>query len=157
MQLLAVVIFAVCAGISCGASTKHLDQKPTSEDESAPPCNPCCPCGDSISFTLKLRNQFKAPFFESEVQVVDQPQRELFYMLQRAADKNPAFKFSASYHGPMGFVITSINQVAGSMEDKTYWKVIEHPNGNSLSQGVSSYIPADGEVIMFNLTTWAMD
>ncbi|XP_005109252.2 uncharacterized protein LOC101855904 [Aplysia californica] len=141
------------------ANGKSFNPKMDNEGAILPPDLPAVcgtTCGPPITVTLKVKNQHQAPYFESEMQLSGSPQRTLFSMMQEAADKNPSFNFAVSYHGSVsGFHVTTINQLASSLDTKTYWKILEHPMGNSLSQGVSDYVPLDGAVVMFNFTTWA--
>lgn len=116
----------------------------------------CCVCGQSISVNLIVRNMYQEPYFERQIEVKDKPQRELLHHLEQAANMNDAFKFTAKYFGSMGYMITTINGLSAFTDDKTYWELLEHPTGNSLSLGVSSYVPMDGETVVFNFTTWAV-
>ncbi|XP_005109253.1 uncharacterized protein LOC101856133 [Aplysia californica] len=155
-----LLIFAVTANLACSRQAKKTDTNVDGDDSGsklprAPTVTACGLCGNPISVTLKLNNQFKTPYFEYEVKVNNHPQRELIYMMQQAADKNPAFKFSADYFASLGFSISTINGLSASVDDKTYWALLDHPSGAAKKLGVSSYIPLNNEVIMFNFTTWA--
>ncbi|BFZ02135.1 hypothetical protein BsWGS_05174 [Bradybaena similaris] len=114
----------------------------------------CGTCGQPITVTLIAANSFVEPFFEINATVKAKPQRELIHFMEDAAVQDPNFKFSAEFYGTLGYMITKINGLAASVSDKTYWQILEHPSGNSLQLGASTYVPLDNQMLMFNFTTW---
>ncbi|KAK3746779.1 hypothetical protein RRG08_031308 [Elysia crispata] len=139
----------------------HVDNKPSNISGSG--CGSdfsiCCHCGENISLIIEINNQFVEPFFNFRTEVQDQRQRELINHLEQAATQDKHFRFVAQYWGSLGYFITTINDLAGSTENKTYWHILSSLTENaapvSLNLGVSSYIPNDEESIIFNFTTWA--
>ncbi|CAG5115606.1 unnamed protein product [Candidula unifasciata] len=114
----------------------------------------CGICGQPITVTLIVTNKFVEPTFELNITVSNKPQRELIYFLEAASVQNPKFRFTAEHYGTLGYMITKINGLAASVSDQTYWQFLEHPSGNSLQLGASTYVPLDNQTIQFNFTTW---
>ncbi|RUS91571.1 hypothetical protein EGW08_000686 [Elysia chlorotica] len=138
------------------------DVKPTTDPgsgSSGATVNACCHCGQAISVSVLVSNQIQEPFFEYRTEVKERPQRELIHLLEDASTQDMRFRFHAQHYGSMGYAITTINDLAASAVNKTYWMISSHPEGfdapRSLPLGVSSYIPAHKEVVMFNLTSYA--
>uniref|UniRef100_A0A0B7A418 DUF4430 domain-containing protein n=1 Tax=Arion vulgaris TaxID=1028688 RepID=A0A0B7A418_9EUPU len=146
-----LLLIVVCASIS---TTVSKDKLPSSQC-ALKKLSRCGLCGKPINVTLIARNVFAHPMFEHQVTIVKQSQRPLLYFLEKAADQNGVFNFSASYHGNLGFMIKTIDKVTADGTARTYWSIRSVTNGlNALLCGVSSYIPKHNEVIMFNFTTW---
>ncbi|CAG5129454.1 unnamed protein product [Candidula unifasciata] len=117
---------------------------------------PCGYCGEYISITIIVTNTLVEPKFLSEVRVEKEPQQTLFYFLQLAVNQNSNLKFSSTYYAKLGFMVDTINKVTANVTAQTYWRIISVTSGNKpLECGVSSYIPVQGEVILFNFTTWS--
>ncbi|XP_071102215.1 cobalamin binding intrinsic factor-like [Haliotis cracherodii] len=114
----------------------------------------CCMCGPNITVTMVVENSLKPDTFKSIVQL-EMPQRELLYFLQEAVAVEQHFRFTAEYFATpavTGYFILSMNKVAGSTEDKTYWQILD--KGEPTPLGVSMYVPTDGSEITFNFTTY---
>ncbi|KAK3802256.1 hypothetical protein RRG08_004543 [Elysia crispata] len=144
------------------------DEKPNDDDKPATGSsssssgtiiNACCQCGQAISVSILVSNQIQEPHFEFTTEMKDRPQRELIHFVQEASTQDKRFRFTAQHYGSMGFAITTINNLEASVVNKTYWHISTHYGSNSsprsLPLGVSSYIPANMETIMFNFTSYA--
>ncbi|XP_046326018.1 cobalamin binding intrinsic factor-like [Haliotis rufescens] len=125
----------------------------TSKQDVSDNC-PCCMCGPDITVTMEVDNSLKPPTFKSYIEL-EMAQRELIYFLQEAAIYDQYFHFTAEYFtsdAVIGFFIMSMNKLAGTTEDKTYWQILD--KGIPTPSGVSMYVPTDGSVITFNFTTY---
>ncbi|XP_067650593.1 cobalamin binding intrinsic factor-like [Haliotis asinina] len=115
--------------------------------------NQCCMCGPNITVTMEVQNSLKPPVFQSSVKL-EMPQRELIYFLQAAVAIDPHFHFTAEFYATpnaTGYDVLSMNKVAGSVTDRTYWEILD--NGAATSS-VSVYVPKDGSVVTFNFTSY---
>ncbi|XP_029029677.1 transcobalamin beta a [Betta splendens] len=76
--------------------------------------------------------------------------------LRRLQEANQRFKFTVIDNPNFGLFLESVNGVAGSDKDKTYWELLSESSGEytRLSVGVGCYQPAANEHIVFNFTTW---
>ncbi|XP_076461593.1 cobalamin binding intrinsic factor-like isoform X1 [Babylonia areolata] len=104
--------------------------------------------------TLVVRNILREPTFEDSVKLRCTRSKTLFFMMQEAADVDPAFKFSASYNhaGHPGFFVDAINGLYSQWEvDRTWWEILDG-DLNHTPVGVSSYVPKHGETVTFNFT-----
>ncbi|XP_046573543.1 uncharacterized protein LOC124281651 [Haliotis rubra] len=113
----------------------------------------CCMCGPNVTVTMEVQNSLKPPMFQSSVKL-GMPQRELIHFLQAAVAIDPHFHFTAEYYAKpnaTGYDVLSMNKVAGSATDRTYWEILD--NGVATA-GVSEYVPKDGSVISFNFTSY---
>ncbi|BFZ02137.1 hypothetical protein BsWGS_05176 [Bradybaena similaris] len=115
---------------------------------------PCGYCGEFINITLIVNNAYSKPVFTFDVKVENEPQQPLLYFLQKAALLKPDFGFSAKYYGTLGYMVETINKLTASATAKTYWSIFSVTNNTFLPCGVSSYIPLQKEVILFNFTTY---
>jgi hypothetical protein len=153
--LVVIVTFATDVGFGCRRSSASIPTPgPTTSLRQNNVYN-CGICDQPITVDLIIRNKLQAPQFEYHVTVEPQPQRELIHFLEAAATQDPHYKFTAEYHGSLGYMITTINKLSASVANKTYWSIIEDPSGNSLDLGVSSYVPVDFKTLTFNFTTWS--
>ncbi|GFN80503.1 gastric intrinsic factor [Plakobranchus ocellatus] len=140
------------------------DKKPVGDGNSVPSLptsssgvsvNACGVCGQPISVTIIASNQIQEPFFEIQTAVKGHPQRELLHQLEVAATQDRRFRFVAEHFGSMGYMINAINGLSASTQNKTYWRTSSHIHVDGLALGISSYIPNDMEIIMFNFTSYA--
>ncbi|XP_059139524.1 cobalamin binding intrinsic factor-like [Physella acuta] len=113
---------------------------------------PCGLCGRNINVTLIARNNLVPPTFELAASITNEYQRALLAFLEKACSINKSFKFESTFYAGLGYFIDSINGVRGSIPSKTFWHISS--NGVSADCGVSSYIPVNGETILFNFTTY---
>ncbi|XP_046552124.1 cobalamin binding intrinsic factor-like [Haliotis rubra] len=106
---------------------------------------------------MEVENKFRKPYFTASTQL-EMPQRELIYFLQAAVAKDGHFHFTAEYYATpavTGYMVLSLNKLAGSTEDKTYWQILD--NGKPIPVGVSLYVPNNGSVITFKFTSYGND
>ncbi|CAL1547061.1 unnamed protein product [Lymnaea stagnalis] len=120
-----------------------------------------CPQNDSPGqghgfVEIIIRNQFTVDnHFEFSTKVQYREGQRLLYYLERAADADKIWRFGSSYFGAeLGYSIERFNGLGGSVEDKTYWCIMDVGTDTPLPKGVSSYVPSNGQIIMFNFTTW---
>ncbi|XP_046581852.1 uncharacterized protein LOC124289286 [Haliotis rubra] len=87
---------------------------------------PCGLCGDEIDITIIAQNFLKPPFFNYTVNVHGEPQSELIYFLQKAADIDEHLRFTITYFGPvLGYFVNSINNLEGDYAENTSWRVTD--------------------------------
>ncbi|XP_071102200.1 cobalamin binding intrinsic factor-like isoform X2 [Haliotis cracherodii] len=117
-----------------------------------------CSCfGPDITVTMEVENSLVPPTFRSSV-MLKMPQRQLIYFLQEAVARDQHFHFTAEYFATpalTGYMVLSMNKLAGSTVDKTYWQILD--KGKPTPLGVSEYVPKDGSVIAFKFTTYKTD
>ncbi|XP_076461594.1 cobalamin binding intrinsic factor-like isoform X2 [Babylonia areolata] len=102
--------------------------------------------------TLVVRNILREPTFEDSVKLRCTRSKTLFFMMQEAADVDPAFKFSVTYFAHLGYFVNAMNGLASTYNlDKTWWAILDG-NNNLTPVGVSSYVPKHGETVTFNFT-----
>ncbi|XP_067649380.1 cobalamin binding intrinsic factor-like [Haliotis asinina] len=119
--------------------------------------NSSCNSGPPITVTMEVENSIRPPMFKASVEL-EMPQRELIYFLQAAVAKDQHFHFTAEYYATKevtGYMILSLNKLAGNTEDKTYWQILD--KGDPIPVGVSSYVPKNGSVISFKFTSYGTD
>ncbi|XP_075424168.1 transcobalamin-2 isoform X1 [Ascaphus truei] len=86
-------------------------------------------------------------------QVIQVPSRSsLLDILKTAQNQNSHFTFETQ-DTLSGAFLTSVNGVKASLEERTYWQLLKHPN-ISLIQGIAEYKPEDGEHIILRLSKW---
>ncbi|KAI7812843.1 transcobalamin-1-like [Triplophysa rosa] len=80
----------------------------------------------------------------------------LFGVLNNLQKSNNGFSFTYSIHDDFGIFLESVNRVAGSNEDQTYWELLTESEGNliRLEIGVGCYQPKKDEHIVLRFTTW---
>ncbi|XP_055867340.1 uncharacterized protein LOC106055251 [Biomphalaria glabrata] len=113
---------------------------------------PCDVCGKPLNVVITAKNVLQGSNFEIAASVTNEPQKPLLYFLERAANLVTGFKFTSTYFAGLGYFIDSINGIEGSIASKTFWHISS--SGVALECGASSYIPEDGERILFNFTTY---
>ena len=79
--------------------------------------------------------------------------------MEEAVELNSNFRFSATYYPPyngssMGYFIDTLNTLGGNFTERTYWQILSQPTDLALDCGVSSYIPENNEIVLFNFTTY---
>ncbi|KAM4710123.1 transcobalamin-2 [Discoglossus pictus] len=103
----------------------------------------------SVLFTVEGPSDMVQPF----TQVIDiQSQSSILDILKTARKENSNLMFETkdSLYGPY---LTAINGVQTSVEKRTYWQLLKHPN-TSLIEGIADYRPEDGEHLIFRLSSW---
>ncbi|KAH9509666.1 hypothetical protein Btru_044175 [Bulinus truncatus] len=138
-------------------SSQRKQKGKGNQDDYGPPCQlqqPTCGlCGRPINVTLVAKNILQPPFFQFSANVLNEPKRELLSFLEKAAELDARFKFTSTYFRGLGYFIDSINGVVGSIPNQTFWHFSS--NGTALQCGATSYVPRDGESVLFNFTTYA--
>ncbi|XP_066565116.1 transcobalamin-1 [Amia ocellicauda] len=83
------------------------------------------------------------------------PYRAVLLGAMRKINKaNPKkFRFKTKEDPNYGPFLVSVNGVAGSNTDHTYWELLKAPN-TPLDVGVGCYIPNPNETVIFNFTTY---
>ncbi|KAG5284112.1 hypothetical protein AALO_G00023090 [Alosa alosa] len=84
------------------------------------------------------------------------PRGSLLGALKRLQDANSDFKFTGTEDPDYGFYLESVNGVAGSESDHTYWQILTDVHGSPtpIDVGVGCYTPKPYEHIILKLTTW---
>ncbi|KAI8785830.1 gastric intrinsic factor [Biomphalaria glabrata] len=156
------LLFVVVVGfISASSAQSRLDKCKPKDRDSYPRKNetqcqlqqPACGlCGCLINVTLIAKNILQPPFFQISANIYNEPMRALLSFLQKAADLVNGFKFRSTYFAGLGYFIDSINGLEGSIPNQTFWHFSS--DGVALQCGASSYVPRNGETILFNFTTY---
>ncbi|XP_067650077.1 uncharacterized protein [Haliotis asinina] len=112
----------------------------------------CGLCGAKIDITIIAQNFFKPPFFNVSVTVEGEPQRELIYFLQKAADIKKQLRYTITYYGrELGYFVNSINNLEGNYAENTSWRITDAAF-NSHGLGISYYIPNHLDTIIFSFS-----
>ncbi|CAB1458491.1 unnamed protein product [Pleuronectes platessa] len=85
------------------------------------------------------------------------PRGILLGALNRLMNSNTDFKFTYREDPNYGPFLESVNGLAGSQEDHTYWEVfVQFPNNTIIATdvGIGCYIPKENEKIILNFTKW---
>ncbi|XP_039623452.1 transcobalamin-1-like [Polypterus senegalus] len=108
------------------------------------------PSSSSISVQFTVANPFRNSSNSIDVSVLDGS--TLLTVMERAAQLDPqhfSFTTQSSVYGPF---VTSIQGVAGSSTDHTYWQFLS--GTTSLSQGIGDYKPKNGEHLVALFSTY---
>lgn len=105
-------------------------------------------------FKYTISNKLQQPYFEESMLLkisVGEPIPFIRYMEESVIINPTKFKsFTGNFTSPYGYYIESINGVAGNWAvNKTYWQISN--SSGPLDVGVSTYIPASGDRILFKL------
>ncbi|XP_063058605.1 transcobalamin beta a [Engraulis encrasicolus] len=85
------------------------------------------------------------------------PGGSLLGALRRLQHANSDFKFSVTEDPDYGFYLESVNGVAGSHAEHTYWQILAEVHGGELTPidvGVGCYSPKAYEHITLKLANW---
>uniref|UniRef100_A0A672LS51 Transcobalamin beta b n=1 Tax=Sinocyclocheilus grahami TaxID=75366 RepID=A0A672LS51_SINGR len=80
----------------------------------------------------------------------------IFGVLNKLKDTNNSFTFTYSINKSFGIYLESVNGLAGSTENHTYWELLSK-KGNSITRlnvGIGCYQPKKNENFIMNFTTW---
>ncbi|XP_055873266.1 cobalamin binding intrinsic factor-like [Biomphalaria glabrata] len=153
MDKVCLLVIVSCALLNGAISSPSppLGKKPSQCSKELP--DSCALCGRYINVVLKAKNVLNGSNFNIEAKLSGVRKQPLLYFLEQAGTISPGFnKFKSTYYKGLGYFIDSINGVEGSVASKTFWHIL---SGNkALECGVSSYVPEDGETILFNFTTY---
>lgn len=80
----------------------------------------------------------------------------IFGILNQLQDSNQ-LNFTYSISKSYGIFLESVNGLAGSMENKTYWELLSKREKKTtrLNVGIGCYQPEKNENFIMNFTTWA--
>ncbi|XP_056313906.1 transcobalamin beta b [Danio aesculapii] len=80
----------------------------------------------------------------------------IFGILNQLQDNNQ-LNFTYSISKSYGIFLESVNGLAGSTENKTYWELLSKRNKKTtpLNVGIGCYQPEKNENFIMNFTTWA--
>ncbi|KAH9495960.1 hypothetical protein Btru_012222 [Bulinus truncatus] len=112
----------------------------------------CGVCGKPVNIVITAKNILQGSNFEMSASITNEPQGALLFFLEKAATLVTGFKFTSTYYAGLGYFIDSINGIQSSVQDKTFWHISS--GGVALTCGASSYVPEDGEKLLFNFTTY---
>ncbi|NP_001122207.1 transcobalamin beta a precursor [Danio rerio] len=81
----------------------------------------------------------------------------MFGVLNQLMESNADFKFSYTIHHTFGIYLESVNGLAGSDEDQTYWELLSEKSGvvTRLEVGIGCYQVQRDENLILRFTTWA--
>ncbi|KAM4808481.1 transcobalamin-2 [Rhinophrynus dorsalis] len=111
---------------------------------------PEVPVGEDL---IHIQLTVEVPSGQLFTQEVEVPSRSSLHDIMKTAQKqNSQFTFETkdSLYGPF---LTSVNGIAASSEERTYWQLLKDPN-ISLIEGIADYRPEDGEIIIFRLSKY---
>ena len=66
-------------------------------------------------------------------------------------------RFNGTNSVQFGFFVTMIDGVEADSTQNQYWEILGGADMAPLPLGVSSYVPADKEKVLFRLVTWSSD
>ncbi|XP_032075222.1 cobalamin binding intrinsic factor-like isoform X2 [Thamnophis elegans] len=116
-------------------------------DVRSPICN-----SETVTVQYKVINKLIGSYFEHSI-TVKVPKGSVLLAVLKAAQQLNASEFSFETEetswGPM---VTSINGLRGSTDEKTYWQFLS--GKTPLEQGVGSYKPRDNELIVAIFSTY---
>ncbi|XP_025095131.1 uncharacterized protein LOC112564497 [Pomacea canaliculata] len=102
--------------------------------------------------TLVVENKLKQPTFTIQINLHTYS-HYLIDMMEDAADLNDTFRFTVTYFNrKLGYYVDAIHGVFGNYSlDQSFW-CIKNSSFIAIECGVSHYIPANHETVLFNLT-----
>ncbi|KAM8741338.1 cobalamin binding intrinsic factor-like isoform 2-T2 [Acanthopagrus schlegelii] len=76
--------------------------------------------------------------------------------LRRLQEAQQDFKFTVKEDPDFGLLLESVNGVAGSERERTYWEILSRRSGEyrRLDVGIGCYKPVADEQILLRFTTW---
>ncbi|XP_076024974.1 cobalamin binding intrinsic factor-like [Genypterus blacodes] len=79
--------------------------------------------------------------------------------LRRLQETQHGFKFTVKEDPNYGLFLESVNGVAGSESEQTYWEILSESSGEytSLDVGIGCYQPKANEHIILRLSTWSKE
>uniref|UniRef100_A0A671QR19 Transcobalamin beta b n=1 Tax=Sinocyclocheilus anshuiensis TaxID=1608454 RepID=A0A671QR19_9TELE len=80
----------------------------------------------------------------------------MFGVLNQLHDTNNNFNFTYNISKSYGIYLQSVNGLAGSTENHTYWELLSK-KGNTITRlnvGIGCYQPKKNENFIMNFTTW---
>uniref|UniRef100_A0A3B4UAM5 Transcobalamin-like C-terminal domain-containing protein n=1 Tax=Seriola dumerili TaxID=41447 RepID=A0A3B4UAM5_SERDU len=77
--------------------------------------------------------------------------------LRRLQETQQDFKFIVKEDPDFGLFLESVNGVAGSEQEQTYWEILSESSGeySRLDVGIGCYRPKPNEHIILRFSTWA--
>ncbi|XP_071757068.1 cobalamin binding intrinsic factor [Centroberyx gerrardi] len=77
--------------------------------------------------------------------------------LRRLQERQQHFKFTVKEDPDYGLLLQSVNGVAGSEREQTYWEILSESSGeySRLDVGVGCYKPKANEHIILRFSTWS--
>ncbi|KAJ8300852.1 hypothetical protein KUTeg_022371 [Tegillarca granosa] len=107
--------------------------------------------GQTVTVTYEARNFLRKPTFDNKIKVALSKGQPFIRFMEKAADTDPKmrFNFTATYYPNLGYFINKLNNVQS--DRCAYWLLLKPPNIPT-KKGVSSYIPVNGETLIFNFT-----
>ncbi|KAK2189845.1 hypothetical protein NP493_95g01028 [Ridgeia piscesae] len=113
------------------------------------------PSGSLISIVFTFENIVTNDKREFRATTDFNTTRKTAYEIMRDIEKTDTrFRFTTQEHKAFGHYVTHVRGVKSDWDaEKTYWAFLKRTDGVdcTLSQGVSSYIPADGEHLVLSL------
>ncbi|XP_037125372.1 transcobalamin beta a [Syngnathus acus] len=78
--------------------------------------------------------------------------------LRRIQEMQPHFSFTLKEDPNYGLFLESVNGVAGSEKEQTYWEILSEDSGEytRLDVGIGCYTPAEDEHIVLRFRSWAI-
>ncbi|XP_073697165.1 cobalamin binding intrinsic factor-like [Garra rufa] len=105
------------------------------------------------SFTVTVTNKLANTVVSYPANADGMPMFGVLNKLQDTTD----FTFTYSVHNSYGIFLESVNGLAGSTVNKTYWELLSKKGKKTtrLDVGIGCYQPNKNEVFIMNFTSWA--
>ncbi|XP_061169872.1 uncharacterized protein LOC133179134 isoform X2 [Saccostrea echinata] len=103
----------------------------------------------NITILYTIRNKLADPKFEYEQNVTSKAGQPFIRFMEQAADDDKNFQFSSKYYAKLGYFIEILGKDRAGVFGLAYWQFIKAPC-TVLPVGVSSYIPKDGDHLIFD-------
>ncbi|NXB82585.1 IF factor, partial [Donacobius atricapilla] len=126
------------AGLDCAATAGGSPRRQL-------PPSPVLGTHAPIQVHYSIENTLQGKHFRYSTSVTVPSGSTLLQVMEAAAEENPqifSFRTEQTSWGPY---VTSIHGLAGSTDDRTFWKFLSA--GDALDEGVGTYRPQDGEHI----------
>ncbi|OWK18173.1 hypothetical protein Celaphus_00009429 [Cervus elaphus hippelaphus] len=132
--------------VSC---SPDQEVKPTQSDFPSPV--PTSASNITVVYTISNQLRGVELLFNVTISVSVKKGSVLLVVLEEAQRRNPKFKFETTMTS-WGLQVSSINNIAGNVNDKTYWQFLS--GKTPLIEGVADYIPFNREHITANFTQY---
>ncbi|XP_078596188.1 uncharacterized protein LOC144873086 [Branchiostoma floridae x Branchiostoma japonicum] len=139
-------ILVACLLVASLYREVQSDDSSESSEESTIPAN----------VTMKIENSLDSSWPSAEYHVSVTVGTSVYQMMEAATEQFDDFTFEATYFRQYGgHFIDSINNLAGSTADQTYWR-FENGYGVAFDRGVDLIlVHANDDVIVFSFASWA--
>ncbi|KAK9974995.1 hypothetical protein ABG768_023059 [Culter alburnus] len=108
---------------------------------------------DMVLVKVDVTNKFTNNFVSYSTNVTEG--MPMFGVLNKLQDTQ-SFRFTYSINKSYGIFLESVNGLAGSTANKTYWELLSKKGKTitRLNVGIGCYQPKKNEIFIMNYTTW---